>query len=189
MRHNRRALTVAIGASCVVFGVVGSQLSGAHASDAKVKAKATSSHRGPRGLRGRTGNPGPPGPQGAQGIQGVPGIAGVDANGIKGNPGPAGPAGPKGAPGLVDFSRIKYRYNEQSYTSSPAGTPVGIVAQCQDNERLLSGGGVVGGGELTQSNPFQGSPPDSDDGWSVGAKLDGSQYEYIEAIAVCVAVG
>lgn len=192
MKSNRKALTVAIAVVCVLFGAVASGVTAVGASAPKDKA-ASHGPRGPRGFRGHTGaqgNPGPVGPQGAQGAQGIPGIDGVDANGIKGNtgdPGPRGPAGPAGANGIVDFTKIKYRYNDQGYQAA-AGTTVTVISYCQDNERLLTGGGVVGNGTLVQSNPSQGNPPDSDDGWVVQAKLDAAGYQYVEAVAVCVAV-
>ena len=88
---------------------------------------------------------------------------------------------------MVDFTKVKYRYNSTSYGNSP-GASVSLSSTCQDNERLLTGGAVAGGGTLSQSNPFQGSPPDSDDGWVASMTLDSSNNHYLEIIAVCVAV-
>jgi Collagen triple helix repeat (20 copies) len=128
---------------------------------------------GEPGPTGPPGSPGPIGPPGAPGAPGLPGPVGpTGAAGLPGPVGPAGPTGPTGPTGPGGLGTTIVRTNTVALSAAANGMIVSSQAVCESNERLLSGGVLVGTerpNDLDHLSVIQSAPlaPADLNGWVV----------------------
>ena len=128
---------------------------------------------GEPGPTGPPGSPGPIGPPGAPGAAGLPGPVGpTGAAGLPGPVGPAGPTGPTGPTGPGGLGTTIVRTNTVALSAAANGMIVSSQAVCESNERLLSGGVLVGTerpNDLDHLSVIQSAPlaPADLNGWLV----------------------
>jgi hypothetical protein len=134
---------------------------------------------GEPGPTGPPGSPGPIGPPGAPGPAGLPGPVGPTgpigppgAAGLPGPVGPAGPTGPTGPTGPGGLGTTIVRTNTVALSAAANGMIISSQAVCESNERLLSGGVLVGTerpNDLDHLSVIQSAPltPADLNGWVV----------------------
>lgn len=116
--------------------------------------------------------------------------AGADADvrviegpaGPQGPPGPAGPKGDKGEQGPPGLSDI---YERSAKVTIKAGKTDDVIAQCDEGDKILSGGFNGGDLPISYSLAIEDSPR-MPDGWRVTATNTGAHDQILWAIVRCL---